>query len=243
MSLSNVPATCIFPYAIDPRNWRDRHDLVEYCLCIGDKSIASNKKNKIRFDSKEMEIRLMAVVSKTTTSRTTISGGSIISNDLQKDVDASSELILSRRALAEEFLSSSSEENTPEVENCVGENGAQKSENEFISPLQKSWDSYKKNQNNDNTNENGKPSKKESHYSRTTSKIDMLNAEERHPLRQLNQQQQRQQTQSQSPKNGGQSQQPREDDEVEVVEPMTFDGVAHRKANLAHVNYVRLVSS
>ena len=124
--------------------------------------------------------------------------------------------------------------------------------NELISPLHRSWESYKNNRNNGNNNNGGKPN--------PTSKTDPVVAthlnprematshqsatvvEERPPLHQLNQQQQ-QHPPSLSQKNERQSEPRRQDDEVVVVvEPMTFEGVAHRKADSVDVNYVRLVS-
>jgi len=38
LNLSNIPAKCILPYAIDPRDWWDEEHIVPYCLCIGDDS-------------------------------------------------------------------------------------------------------------------------------------------------------------------------------------------------------------
>ena len=228
MSLSNIPAACIFPYAVDPRNWREKQNLVDYCLCIGDTSIATTKKNqepenhyndtgsKIRFDSKEMEIRLMAVVTRTTVSRTrTASGSIVVTNDVVDDVDVSSELILSRRTLAKEFLSS--QENTPQaVEGGEKEKELRTSSDDNTSSLQKSWESYKKNrdQGPNNTTNPMLPNQGENRQSTS-----LLN--KRPPLRQLNHQ--------------GLS-------EPAVVEPIMVEGGTQRRSDSKDTNYVRLVS-
>jgi hypothetical protein len=61
LSLAKVPAVCIFPYALDPQNWLDQDELMEYCVCIGD--LSSLKYNDasttpLRLDAPAMEIRL-----------------------------------------------------------------------------------------------------------------------------------------------------------------------------------------
>jgi hypothetical protein len=227
MSLSNVPAKCIFPYAVDPRNWREKQDLVDYCLCIGDRSIAKtktnqqqdsshdNKEHQIRFDSNEMEIRLMAVVTTTRTSLTETATGSIVTKDVIDDVDASSELILSRRTLSKEFLSSSSsEEITPKVVGGEEQTEVPKGSDERENPLQKHWECYKTNRR---------------HGMMATKKQN-----ERPPLRQLNNH--RPQTQGRSPTNEEKRVVPR------IVEPMVVEGAAQRRSDSKEVTYVRLVS-
>jgi len=124
MNISNVPAICIYPYTVDPRNWKNKDDLVEYCLCIGDESIARRESENIRFDSEDMEIRLMAV------KKSKINNTNVVTN-----ADATSELILSRCALAKDFLSSSEER--------ISEDGASnQNNNAILSPLQNSWKLY-----------------------------------------------------------------------------------------------------
>lgn len=66
MSLKNVPAICIVPFAIDPRDWLDMEELVEYTLCIGDwssmKLVTDDEETvKVRMDSEDMEIRVASV--------------------------------------------------------------------------------------------------------------------------------------------------------------------------------------
>ena len=233
MSLSNIPAACIFPYAVDPRNWREKQDLVDYCLCIGDTSIATTKKNqepenhdndignKIRFDSKEMEVRLMAVVTRTTVSRTmTASGGIVVTNNVVDEVDVSSELILTRRTLAKEFLSS--QESTPHVvEGGEKEKELQRSSDDLTSPLQTSWETYKKNRAQaPNNKSNPALTNKVEEATNQQSSSSLMN--ERPPLHQLNQQ--------------GQS--------TVVAEPMIVEGGTQRRSDSKDVNYVyvRLVS-
>ena len=233
MSLSNIPAACIFPYSADPRNWREKHDLVDYCLCIGDKSVAKARKNlqqeansnenQIRFDSKEMEIRLMAVKTKTTTSTT--DAHSFVTTNVVNDVDVSSELILSRSRLTKDFLSSSSsEEKTPEM--------LERKENQNISddssnPLQKSWEKYER--------------------TMVESKIEKGNKEnigsnERLHSRQLNQ---RQHNHSHvlSTTCEQQTNIPRSDNAILVpTEPMIFEGAPQRRSDSKQIIYESLVS-
>ena len=241
MSLSNIPACCIFPCALDPRNWREEQELVDYCLCIGDKSVATTRKNQppqsenqpaaissehqIRFDSNEMEIRLMSVVTKTTTSETGAAAGSIVTNETIEEVDLASELVLSRRALAKEFLSSSGEDATPEEE----EEEVQKPSDDHTttSPLKASWEKYQNNQ-----------SPKDSDSNRQTSSA----SNERSPLCQINQNGQ-QQPQDRVSTNDEQSKKPRNDnDKPVIVEPMTIQGEIQRRSDSKNVNYVQLVS-
>jgi len=124
MNISNVPAICIYPYTVDPRNWKNKDDLVEYCLCIGDESIARRESENIRFDSEDMEIRLMAVKK-----------SKIDNTNVVTDADATSELILSRRALAKDFLSSSEER-------FSDEGVSNQTNNVVLGPLQNSWKLY-----------------------------------------------------------------------------------------------------
>ena len=35
ISFTNVPALCIFPFALDPHNWWEQSKVLNYCLCIG----------------------------------------------------------------------------------------------------------------------------------------------------------------------------------------------------------------
>lgn len=243
MNLSNIPAACIFPYAVDPRNWREKQDLVDYCLCIGDTSIVTTRKsqelehhgnnneNQIRFDSKEMEIRLMSVVTRTTASRTRTTAGSIVvTTAVVDDVDVSSELILSRRTLAKDFLSSS-EENTPQVVEGGGEEEKelQKLSDDLTIPLQKSWETYKKNQDQGPNNNNNPALPNQGDVATNRQSASLLN--ERPPL------------QGRSPTNRQQYKEPRRDgDEPVVVEPMMFEGVTQRRSDSKDMNYVRLVS-
>lgn len=64
IGFSNVPAKCIFPFAIDSRNWMDQADLTEYCLCIGDQSflklMVDGKLQQTRFDTDDLELRILS---------------------------------------------------------------------------------------------------------------------------------------------------------------------------------------
>lgn len=83
MKFTKVPAVCVFPFAIDPRNWLDQNNLMEYCLCIGDRSslMVSQQTNEggddetvskadsensqvsyIRLDSSDLEVRIARIV-------------------------------------------------------------------------------------------------------------------------------------------------------------------------------------
>ena len=135
MSLSNVPAICIFPRNTDPRNWRERQEVIDYCLCIGDRSTGPNQ---IRFDSNEMEIRLMPVIGELATTRTTTAAGCTITNDAREYLNASSELVLSRRALTKEFLSS--DDGTTDSRERVAQEAT--TTGEITNPLQESWAVY-----------------------------------------------------------------------------------------------------
>ena len=63
VQMKQVPGICIFPFAIDPRNWLDAEELVEYCLCIGDESSAKRYNEeqgdyeRLRLDQPKMELR------------------------------------------------------------------------------------------------------------------------------------------------------------------------------------------
>ena len=259
MSLSKVPALCVFPYAVDPRNWREKENLVEYCICIGDESTATNKKRQqeedsdsehcLRFDSKELEIRLMAVVRKTTTSSKATASGDIVTTDVIDYVDDSSELIISRRALEKKYLlTSSGEENG--TEGCEGEaeNGGQDGFDSAISPLKESWNAYQNNRDHEpNKNEKSNNSSKAQpaasappnpgHVAIRGQSAAILN--EAAALCQANQQPR---PQSSPPMNQRQSEAPRNDAEEQiVVEPMMFHETAQRKYSKP-INYVRLVS-
>ena len=241
MSLSNVPSACIFPYAVDPRNWREKLDLVDYCLCIGDKSVATNRKNQqqqqqpenlyagsehqIRFDSNEMEIRLMTVVTKTATSKTSTAAGSIITNDTVNEVDQLSELVLSKHALAKEFMSSSNEESAPvgDEEREVRNNFDQYT----ISPLQTSWETYQKNRD---------PKKSNS------SRHSVSASNEGLTICHVNQKGQ-QQSQDRSPTNDKQSNDARNINNKPVdLEPMIIQGVIQTRSDSRDMNYIQLVS-
>jgi hypothetical protein len=58
MSLSHIPAICIFPRAINQDYWMELHDMVEYCVCIGDTSNARADGSFIRFDDDMFLIRM-----------------------------------------------------------------------------------------------------------------------------------------------------------------------------------------
>ncbi len=143
VQLSNVPAACIFPCKLDPRNWREQRHMVDYCLCIGDNSVATNRRTPqaadsnqhlIRFDSTELEIRLLAVTTKTTATKMRKHAGTMVTTNTIDEVDTSSELVLSRRALAKEFLSSSGEDTVM----------GKLSDEPTTSPLEASWEAYRK---------------------------------------------------------------------------------------------------
>ncbi len=217
MSLSNVPAACIFPYVLDPRNWRQQKYLVDYCLCIGDRSVATlknqseqyaNSEHQIRFDSTNLEIRMMAVVSKTTTTKTTTDTGTTVTTETTDEVDTSSELILSKRVLAKDFLSSSGEDNTPNMD------ASKPSEESNISPLKANWEAYQKNE--------------------YTSDSNQQPSSERPPLRQLNQ--------SQEQPEGESSTNEKQSKGGFVIEPMMFEGLTPRQSDSKELNYVKLVS-
>lgn len=63
VQMQQVPGICIFPFAIDRRNWLDAEELVEYCLCIGDESSAKHYNEeqgdyeRLRLDQPKMELR------------------------------------------------------------------------------------------------------------------------------------------------------------------------------------------
>ena len=229
MSLSNIPAVSIFPYAVDPRNWREKQELTDYCLCIGDDSVAISRKVKeretfkaekaIRFDSKEMEIRLMTVVRHTTISRTR--------KAVEDNIDATSELILSRRMLSERFLSSSSSEKDAS-EAIVGKVELQIHSEELVSPLQKSWEAFKKNHVPDsNKNEKNK-------YDPSTHRNQRGVATDGHFV-----------TTSDEKQHGQKSNVARRDDDKPFdVEPMIVEGVSQRRLDSRKMmyKYVKLVS-
>uniref|UniRef100_A0A7S4EIX9 Telomeric single stranded DNA binding POT1/Cdc13 domain-containing protein n=1 Tax=Pseudo-nitzschia australis TaxID=44445 RepID=A0A7S4EIX9_9STRA len=269
MSLSNVPAICIFPFGNDPRNWRGKQELVDYCLCIGDESMARDNKshqrgNKnssneiidkhIRFDSAELEIRLMPVVSKrtttttTTTDRTTTAVGSIITSDTKVDLDTSSELILSRRALEmKDSLVSSADEGprTAEAlenrEHVAQETSTNAAGEIMRRPLQQSWDKYTKHRNNYSGRDRLEQTRpvpavtgpNQSGIVATTSdrRQSTLHPDRRPPLQEQNQQVCKE----------AQSRTPNQDYGVKnEVEPMLFTGVAQRMDSPS-VHYARLV--
>ncbi|KAG7368887.1 telomeric single stranded DNA binding POT1/CDC13-containing protein [Nitzschia inconspicua] len=60
LSLSQIPAHCIFPRAVDPQNWMECHNMVNYCLCIGDTSSAKTISDGafIRFDNGALQIHM-----------------------------------------------------------------------------------------------------------------------------------------------------------------------------------------
>jgi hypothetical protein len=58
MSLSHIPAICIFPRAINVDNWLESHEMVEYCICIGGTSNARADGAFIRFDDDMFLIKM-----------------------------------------------------------------------------------------------------------------------------------------------------------------------------------------
>ncbi|KAL3925500.1 MAG: hypothetical protein SGILL_000367 [Bacillariaceae sp.] len=100
LNLSNIPAKCIFPRAIDPHNWMEQNDMVEYCLCIGS---ASNAKlveggTYIQFHDEKLQV--------TITARSVLEGLETDKNNAHSD-DA---LVLSQESCGGGDLLSSSEE-------------------------------------------------------------------------------------------------------------------------------------
>ena len=227
LSLSKIPARCIFPYTIDPRNWREQKKIVDYCLCIGDKSgakIRTNQqqdtgvsgKEQIRFDSNDMEIRLMTVVTKTCTSEAETEAGIIISNESFEEVDLSSELVLSKHTLSQNLMFSSSEENTP-VESVP-----KPPKEDIPNPLQTSWESYQKNRG----HKKGIPN----HSSNS-----------RPPLRQLNQKNQEQSQENQSLTKSKHAKITNSDNEGNIdVAPMIIEGGIQRRSDSKSIDYVTL---
>lgn len=66
LSLQNIPARCIMPHSVT--EWFDRHEMIDYCLCIGDESTMREEvedgenMRRIRFDSTgKMEIRVAVI--------------------------------------------------------------------------------------------------------------------------------------------------------------------------------------
>ena len=62
MRLDHIPAVSIMPFANDPRNWFDQEELIEYCLCIGDRSSLKIQNNStttpLRLDSETLQVRV-----------------------------------------------------------------------------------------------------------------------------------------------------------------------------------------
>jgi hypothetical protein len=249
MSFSNVPAICIFPYRVDPRNWKNRQDLVEYCFCIGDDSIAKRKSENIRFDSDDMKIRLMAVKK------------SKIDNNVITDVDATSELILSKRTLENNFLSSSEENSPEEGEDGMTTNTVNQNNNVFLNPLQESWNLYK------NQNENGiffediGTTEKESTTTTTTAAAAANNRSEtreqiqeaHHDKTHPNPQRHGEEARTSNTEVFNLSRQPIRQQQVpppqrqsqpqqRPVEPITFEGVAKKQSSTGQMQYDRMVS-
>lgn len=64
VQMKQIPAVCILPYTIDPKNWVDAHDLLDHCLCIGDESsmkvnTGDGRYEKVRMDSNSLELRFL----------------------------------------------------------------------------------------------------------------------------------------------------------------------------------------
>eukprot|EP00980_Cylindrotheca_fusiformis_P010529 scaffold2334_cov118-Cylindrotheca_fusiformis.AAC.1 len=66
VQMKQIPAVCIIPYSIHHKNWVDQHDLIPYCLCIGDESSMKVKATNdgssyetVRMDSDQMELRFL----------------------------------------------------------------------------------------------------------------------------------------------------------------------------------------
>eukprot|EP00536_Pseudo-nitzschia_multiseries_P009099 jgi/Psemu1/241828/estExt_Genewise1.C_2470030 len=249
MSFSNVPAICVFPRNCDPRNWRERQELVEYCLCIGDKSTAKHTTRKrqqqeqngtgdehICFDSDEMEIRLMSVVRKTTTTRTITREGNGVRHDTTVDLDASSELVLSRRTLEKEFPSSR-EGSMEELRRRQRVEPAETNADETTSPLQQSWDIYYQ-------------SNKSKHAGKNTNGLDTVapaslqnpsgaatissrqSTSQRVNMPPIHERNQRDETLSQAASHHG--------GREKSVEPMVFEGGAQRVSGVQDKSYLRL---
>ena len=258
MSFSNVPAICIFPYRVDPRNWKNKEDLVEYCFCIGDESIAKHKSENIRFDSDDMEIRLMAVKKYK------------IDNSVVTDVDAASELILSKRTLENNFLSSSEENSPEEGENGMATNTVNQNNNVFLNPLQESWNLYKNQNGNGKQNEDIGTTEKESTMAATTmamttttrnrsetrEQIQKTHHDKTHPNPQRRGEEARtsntevfdvsrqpiRQQQVPSPQRQSQEDELHRQPQQRPVEPITFEGVAKQQSSTGQMKYDRLVS-
>jgi hypothetical protein len=101
IGLSHIPAVCIFPRAIDPNSWLDQHNMVEYCICIGDASSAKivNDGSYIRFDDEGLQV---TITSKSTLEKST--------ND-KVDHRPEDVMLLSQKNCNDGFLSSSEESN------------------------------------------------------------------------------------------------------------------------------------
>ena len=221
MNFSNVPAICIYPYTVDPRNWKNKDDLVEYCLCIGDESIARRKSENIRFDSDDMEIRLMAVKKSKTDNTNAVTDA---------DADANSELILSRRALAKDFLSSNEEIFSEErVSN--------QNNNVFLSPLHDSWKLYQGQINNDKHKSTATALTTANQSRESREQLQRIEQDKTYP---------RLQDREEEPENIRASNMSRENElqhqPQRSIEPITFDGAAKRQSSIEQMKYYRLVS-